>query len=80
VNGLNVANRLHSPMQASLVVLDKNYHYAPFVYRLGHYIQVILKCSCCSNTFNRNKKPKTDIVFCSRKCAGEGHKGRKMSL
>lgn len=39
--------------------------------------QYSLKCSCCSNTFNRNKKPKTDIVFCSRKCAGEGHKGRK---
>jgi hypothetical protein len=24
------------PMQAGLVVPDKNYHYARFVYRLGH--------------------------------------------
>ena len=36
VNGLIVATRLQSPMQASLVVLDKNYHHARFVYRLGH--------------------------------------------
>jgi hypothetical protein len=33
---LDVATRLQPPMQASLVVLVKNYHHARFVYRLGH--------------------------------------------
>lgn len=38
-------------------------------------------CSCCSTEFSRDKKLKTDVVFCSRTCAGKGHKGRKvMSL
>ena len=33
-------------------------------------------CSCCSTEFSRDKKLKTDVVFCSRTCAGKGHKGR----
>lgn len=35
-------------------------------------------CSHCSTDFSKNKKLKTDIVFCSRTCAGKGHKGRKV--
>lgn len=34
-------------------------------------------CSCCSIEFSRDKKLKTDVAFCSRTCAGKGHKGRK---
>jgi len=34
-------------------------------------------CECCSTEFSRDKKLKTDVVFCSRQCAGKGHKGRK---
>ena len=38
-------------------------------------------CSCCSTEFSRDKKLKTDVVFCSRTCAGKGHKGRvKVSI
>ena len=37
-------------------------------------------CSCCSTEFSRDKKLKTDVVFCSRTCAGKGHKGRFKSL
>jgi len=32
-------------------------------------------CSCCSIEFSRDKKLKTDVVYCSRTCAGKGHKG-----
>lgn len=35
-----------------------------------------LKCAQCGEVVTRNKKPKTDYVFCSRKCAGKGHKGK----
>jgi hypothetical protein len=34
-------------------------------------------CSCCAETFSRDKQLKTEVVYCSRKCAGKGHKGRK---
>jgi hypothetical protein len=34
-------------------------------------------CSYCLTAFSRDKKLKTDVVFCTRKCAGKGHKGRK---
>ncbi len=38
-------------------------------------------CCNCDTKFYRDKKLKTDIVFCSRACCGKGHKGRvKMSL
>jgi DNA-directed RNA polymerase subunit RPC12/RpoP len=37
-------------------------------------------CSHCSTEFSRDKKLKTNVVFCSRTCAGKGHKGRVMSL
>jgi hypothetical protein len=38
-------------------------------------------CNYCSTEFSRNKKLKTDVVFCSRTCAGKGHKGRvKVSI
>ena len=38
-------------------------------------------CGFCQNLFSRDKKLKTDVVFCSRTCAGKGHKGRvKQSL
>jgi hypothetical protein len=33
-------------------------------------------CFYCKNDFSRDKKLKTDVVFCSRQCAGKGHKGR----
>ena len=33
-------------------------------------------CNHCSTEFSRNKKLKTDVVFCSRTCTGKGHKGR----
>jgi hypothetical protein len=33
-------------------------------------------CNCCSTKFSRDKKLKTDVVFCSRTCAGKGHTGR----
>jgi DNA-directed RNA polymerase subunit RPC12/RpoP len=33
-------------------------------------------CSHCSTEFSRDKKLKTDVVFCSRTCTGKGHKGR----
>jgi len=36
-------------------------------------------CNHCNNRFSKNKKLKTDVVFCSRTCAGKGHKGRVMS-
>ena len=31
------------PMQAGLVVPDKNYHYALFVYRLGHAVFIRIR-------------------------------------
>lgn len=37
-------------------------------------------CSHCSITFSRDRKSKTDVVFCSQYCAGKGHKGRVKSL
>jgi len=37
-------------------------------------------CSLCNQIFDRDKKSKTDVVFCSRQCAGKGHKGRVKSL
>lgn len=37
-------------------------------------------CSHCSTTFSRDKVLKTSVVFCSRTCAGKGHKGRVKSL
>ena len=36
-----------------------------------------LVCQHCNTLFSRNIKPKTDVVFCNRSCAGKGHKGRK---
>jgi hypothetical protein len=33
-------------------------------------------CNYCSTIFSRDKKLKTDVVFCSRTCAGKGHTGR----
>lgn len=39
-----------------------------------------LICSNCNSEFFRDSKPKTDVVFCSRLCAGKGHKGRVKSL
>lgn len=33
-------------------------------------------CSHCATEFSRDFKLKTDVVFCSRRCAGKGHKGR----
>jgi len=38
------------------------------------------KCGYCGIMFSKDKKSKTDVVFCSRKCAGKGHIGRKKSL
>ena len=32
-------------------------------------------CNHCSAEFSRDKKLKTDVVFCSRTCCGKGHKG-----
>jgi hypothetical protein len=37
-------------------------------------------CNHCSTEFSRDKKLKTDVVFCSRQCAGKGHRGKKLSL
>ena len=37
-------------------------------------------CGHCTTLFTRDKKLKTDTVFCSRYCAGKGHKGRTTSL
>ena len=37
-------------------------------------------CVSCNQIFDRDKKSKTDVVFCSRQCAGKGHKGRVKSL
>ena len=34
-------------------------------------------CSYCTAIFSRNKKLKTEMGFCSRKCAGKGHLGKK---
>lgn len=36
------------------------------------------KCGCCLIEFSKDKKSKTDVVYCSRTCAGKGHKGRKV--
>jgi hypothetical protein len=33
-------------------------------------------CSFCKNEFKKDRKLKTNTVFCSRQCAGKGHKGR----
>lgn len=35
-----------------------------------------LTCSCCGISFNRNKKSRTDSVFCSRKCSGMSRIGK----
>lgn len=38
-------------------------------------------CFHCKSEFTKDKKLKTDVVFCSRQCSGRGHKGRtKKSL
>jgi hypothetical protein len=33
-------------------------------------------CDCCHSEFSTDKKRKLEIKFCSRICAGRGHKGR----
>lgn len=33
-------------------------------------------CCYCYENFSRDKKLKTEVVFCSRQCAGKGHRGR----
>jgi len=35
-----------------------------------------LTCSFCNKIFTRDSKPKSETNFCSRTCAGKGHKGR----
>lgn len=42
----------------------------------GYKPNYIYTCSCCKNEFTKDKKLKTDVVFCSRQCSGRGHKGR----
>ena len=37
-------------------------------------------CGHCSTEFSRDRKLKTDVIFCSRQCAGKGHRGRVKSL
>ena len=32
-----------------------------------------LECSNCKSKFTRNKKPKTNVVYCRRICAGKGN-------
>lgn len=34
-------------------------------------------CSNCSKLFTRHRKSRTDVVFCTRRCAGEGHQGSR---
>lgn len=34
-------------------------------------------CANCNKSFETDQKRKTEVVFCSRECAGIGHKGRK---
>lgn len=60
---------------------EKNYQYKE-LYELydGYKPKYTLYCSSCNSSFARNSKPKTEIVFCSRFCAGKGHKGRVKSL
>jgi DNA-directed RNA polymerase subunit RPC12/RpoP len=42
----------------------------------GHKPKYSYVCSYCSTEFSKDKKLKTNVVFCSRTCAGKGHKGR----
>jgi hypothetical protein len=42
----------------------------------GYQPKYTYVCGYCSNEFSRDKELKTDVVFCSRKCCGKGHKGR----
>ena len=39
----------------------------------------VYTCCHCNREFKRERKLKTNIVFCSRQCVGKGHKGRKIS-
>lgn len=41
----------------------------------GYKPKFILNCSCCGSEVSRNSKPKTEVIFCTRVCAGKGHKG-----
>jgi len=38
--------------------------------------EYVYRCCYCDIEFNSAKKKNTEIVFCSRLCAGKGHKGR----
>ena len=44
----------------------------------GYKLKYNYICSHCSAEFSRDKKLKTNVVFCSRGCCGKGHKGRKV--
>lgn len=38
------------------------------------------KCDFCGKVFNTEKERKTKSKFCSRKCAGKGHKGNRKNI
>lgn len=46
----------------------------------GYSPSYVYNCSYCKKEFAREGKAKTEVVFCSRKCAGKGHKGKVNSL
>jgi hypothetical protein len=37
----------------------------------------VYNCSNCNAEVAREQRSKTEVVFCSRKCSGKGHKGRR---
>ena len=58
--------------------VKNNYQYKQLDELYDDYVpQYTYTCACCGNEFTRDKEVKTVVRFCSRKCSGNGHKGRK---
>jgi hypothetical protein len=65
--------------------LEKEFDWVKTKYKYKHITELYdnykpsytFNCEYCGHVFNTEIKKETDVVFCSRRCAGLGHKGRK---
>ena len=74
--GYNVTILRKEQLQTEFNWVSDNYKYKKLFELYDDYKPTFnLVCSCCEKRFTRDSKPKTDVLYCSRKCAGKGHKG-----
>jgi len=79
--GYNVSVLRKEDLENEFNWVKQNYQYKELYQLYDDYKpKYNLICSNCGNSFYRNSKPKTEIVFCKRFCAGTGHKGRKVPI